>query len=222
MDVLVFGANGRTGLAIVDALTLHGHGVVAGVRSDAHLDTLTAAGVRVRRFDLIAESPESIAAKLDGVEAIVFAAGAGQNRPDLAQWLDLDGAVKTIQAARIRRIDRYIMVSAAGAEARATWNIYGIPDFYIAKYYAEEFLRSSGLSYTVVRPAILTSGAARGKVSVRDNGDHHVSRADVAKVIVAALEDSATVGRGFNLYAGSVPIDSLMRETGQGGSAGTR
>ena len=60
------------------------------------------------------------------------------------------------------------------------------------KFKAEEYIRNSGLKYTIVRPGGLKDGPAGEKTLVVQQGDKSagsVARADVAAVCVAALSN---------------------------------
>lgn len=65
--------------------------------------------------------------------------------------IDLDGAVKTVEAAEMVGIKRFIMVSAIQAHKRESWNEKMVP-YYVAKYYADKILEQSELTYTIIRP----------------------------------------------------------------------
>ncbi|KRN97713.1 NAD(P)-binding oxidoreductase [Companilactobacillus kimchiensis] len=209
MKILVIGANGRTGLQIATTLKNSGYEVIAGVHSPNHIDYVKKLNLAVRKIDLIDMTVAQIAQEMTDIDTIVFASGAPQTQPELAMWIDLDGAAKTMQAAQKNNIKRFIMLSAAGAENRKTWDIYDIPSYYLAKYYAEDYLKKSGLIYTIIRPAILTDDIPRDKVGLIDTGDPRVSRSDVASVVLQAIENSGFKNTDFNLYFGNTDIDKI-------------
>ncbi|WP_165815224.1 NAD(P)H-binding protein [Levilactobacillus bambusae] len=211
MAVLVIGATGRTGFEIIEQLVAASQAVVAGVHSHKLDRQLAELGVQVRHVDLIQDGITQLRDQLAGVETIVFAAGASQSRPDLAEWLDLDGAVKLMDAAKLAGVSRFLMVSAAGASDRSTWDIYDIPQYYLAKYYAERELSRSGLTYTVVRPPLLSNGPRTGRGSLEATGHNAViSRADVAAVVIAAISDERTYHQAFDLFSGNEPVSKLF------------
>ncbi|WP_433333329.1 NAD(P)-binding oxidoreductase [Spirillospora sp. CA-294931] len=81
-----------------------------------------------------------------------------------------------------------------------------------ARIAAEAELRSSGLPWTVVRPTWLTDdppGSHAITLTQDPRTDGMVSRADLATVIVAAVEDPAARGTTFALFnePGSPPAD---------------
>lgn len=208
MKILVIGANGRTGIQIASTLKNSDYTVIAGVHS--HMDYIKKLNLESRRIDLIDMTADQIAAQMTDIDAVIFASTAPHTQPQLATWIDLDGAVKTMQAASQNNIDRFIMLSAAGTEKRSCWDIYDTPDLYLAKYYAENFLKKSDLAYTIIRPAILTDDIPRDRVSLSDSGDPRVSRNDVASVVLAAIENPQYIRTSFNLYRGQTAIDNLV------------
>ncbi|AEV95886.1 NAD(P)-binding oxidoreductase [Pediococcus claussenii] len=208
MRVLVIGANGKTGLDISERLLKSGVRVSGSVHSEHKEDLLTKMGVTILKMDLMKESINQLAEKMTNIDAVVFAAGASQERADLAVWIDLDGMVKTVEAAKKAGIERYIMISAAGAESRDTWNIYDIPLYYVSKYYAEQWLENSGMKYTIIRPAILTDEDPTNMVGLKP-GNPYISRKDVANVTEWSLKNMEAVNKAFNLYQGSIPVSEL-------------
>ena len=74
------------------------------------------------------------------------------------------------------------------------------------KFKAEEYIRSSGMKYTIVRPGGLKDGPAGEKTLVVQQGDTSagsVARADVAAVCVAALADPAAKNVTLELFSES-------------------
>ncbi|KRN97170.1 hypothetical protein IV55_GL000091 [Furfurilactobacillus siliginis] len=203
------GANGQNGRMVIDELQKKQLVPIAGVRREETAKEFSDRGIASVVIDLINDRVEDIKAKLpENIEAIIFTAGAAQNRPQDAVWLDLDGAVKLMTAAKAKGIKHFIMESAAGAESRDTWSVFDIPIYYLAKYYAEEALIHSGLNYTVVRPAILTNETGTNHVGLIQ-GDNRVSRADVAAVMVQAVLDKELLNQRFDLYNGVIPITEV-------------
>jgi uncharacterized protein YbjT (DUF2867 family) len=99
------------------------------------------------------------------------------------------------------------MVSYFGARAD-----HGVPaddPFFAyaeAKAAADDHLRATGLSWTVLGPSALTLEAPTGRIDVSAAESTSVSRADVAAVVAAALADDATIGRTIRFNSGEVPI----------------
>ena len=78
-----------------------------------------------------------------------------------------------------------------------------------AKRGADQALRDSDLDWTILRPGRLTDDAATGQVELGDDEEverDDVTRADVAAVIVAVLDDERAVRRQWNLVNGPTAV----------------
>lgn len=207
MNVLVIGANGQIGGRLVKLLKQEGkHQVKALVRKPEQAEELNAAGIEPVLGNL-EDRVEALAEAMQGCDAIVFAAGSGGSTGlDKTLLIDLDGAVKTMEAAEQAGVKRYVIVSAMQAHNRENWS-EEIKPYYAAKHYADRMLESTGLQYTIVRPGGLTNDPGSGRISAAENLEPgSISRDDVAAVIAALLEDPNAYRRGFDLVAGDTPI----------------
>lgn len=213
MKVLIIGAHGKVGRLLVDELQDRKIDFVAGLRKQEQIKAYEADGIPTQYIDLTApaaEIKESISQS--GADTIVFSAGAGGAGYDLTMEIDLDGAIKSMVVAQELGIKRYVMVSAIYSDDRSKWNASGIRPYYIAKHYADKFLRGTNLDYTIVHPGSLTDEAATGKIKVQTNREGgSVSRADVAKVIAQAIETPATIKRDYNFVSGDEEIVSAIK-----------
>src|SRR5699024_2953275 len=209
---LVVGANGQIGKQVVELLKeSKEHTPRALVRKTDQADAFQQAGVEAVVADLEG-SVDDIAKEAEGGDAIVFTAGSGGHTgADKTLLVDLDGAVKTMEAAQQKGIDRYVMVSAFQANNRENWN-EKIRHYYVAKHYADKELERSGLTYTIVRPGGLTNEPGTGKIAVGGQlADRTtISRADVAKTVFACLDDEKTYRQSFDVVAGDEDIESAL------------
>lgn len=212
MKVLVVGANGQIGQHLVRLLKESDkHTVRAMVRKEEQAESYKKSGVDVAVADLEG-AVEEIAEAAKGCDAVVFTAGSGGHTgADKTLLVDLDGAVKTIEAAKQAGIKRFIMVSALQAHRRENWN-ERIKHYYVAKHYADKMLEQSGLTYTIIRPGGLLNEPGTGKVSAAENLNRaSVPREDVAKTIAVALDEEHTFNRSFDLVSGDDPIPDALR-----------
>jgi uncharacterized protein YbjT (DUF2867 family) len=214
MNVLVIGANGQVGQNIVNLLHSNKyHSLKAMVRKQEQADELASRGIESEVASL-EDSIEVISEAMKGSDAVIFAAGSGGSTgSDKTLLVDLDGAVKTIEAAEKLGVKRYVMISALQAHNRENWHESLLP-YYAAKHYADKLLEVSKLDYTIVRPGGLLNEPGRGKVSIAENlGSGSISREDVAQVVVSSLTKENTIRRSFDLISGedeiSKAIDSL-------------
>jgi uncharacterized protein YbjT (DUF2867 family) len=211
MNVLVVGANGQVGKLLVNQLRENKeHTVKAMVRREEQADAFKKLDVEVA-VTCLEQSVEDIAQAARGCNAIVFTAGSGRHTGyDKTLLIDLDGAVKTIEAAEIVGIKRFIMISAIQAHRRKNWHEKMLP-YYAAKYYADKMLEQSELTYTIIRPGGLVSEPGTGLVSAAvDIPSGKIPREDVARTIIQSLTEENTYYQSFDLVSGEVPIAKAL------------
>lgn len=212
MKTLVIGANGKIGQHLVRLLVEHPeHTVKAMVRKPEQLpffEDLQAEAVVAS----LEGSVEELQRAMAGCDAVVFTAGSGASTgADKTLTVDLDGAAKAVEAAELAGIGRFIMVSALRADDRSHWTKDMTP-YYIAKYHADRILQSSSLSYTIVRPGLLTDEPATGQIAAAGKLEPgSISREDVAAVIVACLESAELTDKVFELTSGDSQIEDALK-----------
>ncbi|HJE87244.1 MAG TPA: SDR family oxidoreductase [Levilactobacillus hammesii] len=210
MQVFVVGANGQIGRLLVKKLQVRGDVPIAGLRPGEDREDWEDLGVQCCRFDLL-EKPEHLASALLGMDAIVFAAGSGgRTKDDMTLLIDLDGAVKTMQAAEIAGVNRFLMISMLFAEDRNRW-ADPLKPLYVAKFYADHWLtHQTNLAYTIVEPGALSFHSETGKLKSDPLAVGSVPRGDVASFLVAALHDDRTIGRTIPLLAGDQSVATVI------------
>ena len=213
MTTFIVGAHGQIGQLLTKQLAATGETVLAGIRDTKQADTLSALGGQPRQFDLTA-LPQEQAAAFKDVDNVVFTAGSGgATGYDGTLEIDLDGAVKTMIAAEQAGVKRYVIVSALYADQRDKWAQTGIEPYYVAKYYADEWLQHrTQLNYTILRPGALTNEAGTGKISLQPTlaSSKKIARADVAAAIVAVLSKPQASGQIYDLVSGTTPIEQAF------------
>jgi len=214
MKVLVVGANGQIGKHLVNLLKdSKEHTVRAMVRKKEQAASFEKSGVEARLADLEG-SVETIAEAAIGCDAVVFTAGSGGHTgADKTMLIDLDGAVKTIEAAEKVGAKRFIMVSGMHVSKRDKWRSYKNSYYMAAKLHADNFLEKSSLDYTIIRPGGLLNEPGTGKVEIAEALDTgSVPREDVAQMIVTTLSMENTYKRTFELITGEELIaDALAK-----------
>lgn len=206
IEVAIAGAHGKIGLLLGKLLVEQGHTVLGLIRNPEQEDDLHAIGVEPVICDL--ERDDDVGAAVSGVDAVVFAAGAGPGSgAERKRTMDFEGAVMLIDAAKAEGTRRYVMVSAIGAAnpPAGGGDVFG--EYLRAKADADAALRASGLDYTIVRPGGLTDEPGTGLVNVGERLDRgEIPRADVAATIAAVLVAANAIGKSFDLVSGETPI----------------
>ena len=212
--IAIIGGHGKVALALTPLLVEEGHAVTSLIRNPDHAREVEEAGATPVVADVEQLDVDGIAAVIADHDALVFSAGAGGGNPDPTLAVDRDAAIRSMDAAVAAGVRRYVMVSYNGASPD-----HGVdPDnpffaYAEAKAAADEYLRSTDLSWTVLGPSRLTEGDPAGSILVapRSEGSGEVSRATVARVIAATLEANATVGRTIEFHDGPTPIEEALR-----------
>ncbi|PYE44242.1 SDR family oxidoreductase [Paenibacillus barcinonensis] len=211
MNVLVIGANGQIGKHLIEQLAQEGkHQVTAMIRKPQQADALEKLGAQVVMGDLEGTVDE-LAEVMKDQNAIVFTAGSGGSTgADKTLLIDLDGAVKTMEAAEKQGVSRFILVSAYGADQRSKWP-EEIKPYYVAKHFADRAMLASDLNYTIIRPGGLKNEPGTGKVATGvDLKPGSIAREDVARVIAASLQEEKTYRMAFDLVAGEQSVSDAL------------
>jgi uncharacterized protein YbjT (DUF2867 family) len=209
--IVIAGGHGRIALRLAALLSARGDHVCALIRNPDHEADVRATGARPVVADM--EALDDLSDLVEGVNAVVFAAGAGPGSgPERKRTVDLGAAVKLLDGARRTGVRRYLMISAMGAADAAAGSAAMRP-YLEAKAQADEALAASDLEWTIVRPGGLTDEAGSGKVdAARALGRRgQVPREDVADVVIACLEEPSTIRVGFELLSGDTPIREAVR-----------
>ena len=103
-------------MRLVAELVARGDTVTGLIRNADHAEEVRAQGADPVVCDLEHASVDEVAAAVAGVDAVVFAAGAGPGSGAARKLtMDRDGAIKLIEATAATA-PRYVMVSSIGAE----------------------------------------------------------------------------------------------------------
>ncbi len=204
MRVVVAGAAGQTGQLVVAELVAAGHDVLGIVRRPEQVAGLEHAGASARLADLTELAPTEWRALMDGVDAVVWAAGAGFGGDP--QAVDGEACIAAQQAADAEGVEQWVQISSMYAD-RADDGPEFLRPVLRAKGTADASLTLTAMGWTVIRPGGLTNDVATGQVYVgRGLTGGMVGRADVASVAVASLTHAAANRQAFDLVSGRTPV----------------
>jgi uncharacterized protein YbjT (DUF2867 family) len=220
MRIVVLGATGRTGRAVIERLLAVGDDAVAVARSPqpgAFPPTVT-----VVRADLASHDP-GLERAFQGADAVVSALGhRGKSDAGVLEA----GARATVAAMQATGVSRLLAVSAApvgtiaspanpypprrdpGDDTITALLLAPIIRRAFARAYAdsarmEDVIRSSGLRWTIARPPRLLNGPPTGRIrtAVDRNvrGGRSVRRSDLAAWLVDAAGDPTTEGHSIGI-----------------------
>ncbi len=203
--VAVVGATGMLGRDVARQLLAGGHRVVGVTRDRARAADLASLGAEIRVADLT--EPASLAAACRGVDIVVSAAHAmlGRGRYT-SERVDDAGQRALIDAAKAAGVRHFVYTSVLGASPDHP------VDFWRTKFKVEQYLKASGLPWTILRPAafmemhahelIGKSIIAGGTATILGRGDrpmNFVAVRDVARLAVRVVTDPALRGQTIEI-----------------------
>ena len=202
--ILVVGGTGTLGTRIVQRLGESGESVRILTRNPERAAALAADGVEVFGGDV--RDPADVAGAATGATAVVAAATGFPGSAGISpQSVDAKGTSLLIDAAERANVERFVLLSVVGVGPDSPISLFR------AKHEAEERLRASSLSWTIVRPTAFmeTWGTlmadmvrTKGKVMVFGHGENpinFVSADDTAALVVRAVSDGALEGRTLSI-----------------------
>ncbi|WP_165329046.1 SDR family oxidoreductase [Streptococcus tangpeifui] len=208
MKIFIIGANGRVASELSERLVSAGHTIYAGVRDLSKVEETEK--VKPISFNLH-DSVADLAKSLRGMDVIYFLAGS--RGKDLLQT-DAFGAVKSMQAAQLAGIKRYIMLSSLFATEPEKWNQAGLDqltDYNIAKFFADNYLvYQTDLDYTILQPGGLAEEAGTGLVTFAPEKVGRNPIPDVAEVLAKIIQYPNTKGKIIQMLSGTESIDAGM------------
>jgi uncharacterized protein YbjT (DUF2867 family) len=201
--ILVVGATGGTGQQIVLQLQEQGYGVRALVRDATSATEKLGPDVELVVADV--RDPESLVPAFDGITRVISSIGSSEKEgPNSPEFVDYGGTKNLIAAAVNARAEQFVFVSSMGVthEDHVLNRIFG--NVLIWKMKAEDYLRASGIAYTVIRPGGLHDKPGGEQKIVFEQGDEvkvaGISRTDVAAVCVAALAYPEAQNKTFEVF----------------------
>src|ERR1700712_1237563 len=199
MRIAIAGGHGAIALHIERQLSAAGHEAIAIIRNPEHAsDVLVAGGIPVI-IDLEKVDARTLALDLQGVDAVVFAAGAGGgSSAERKLTVDRDGAILLADAAEIAGIRRLVLISSMAADTFDPTSDDVFQVYLKAKSEADASIRGRDLEYTIIRPGALTDDAGTGAVELAERTERgSIPREDVAALVVAALVDGIAIRAQF-------------------------
>ncbi len=202
MNVLVIGGTGFTGKFVVRQLLAAGHTVRCLVRPTSDTSGLPTDKIHLVQGDM--GNATELAQALDGMDALVYVASLGFGHAQ--------GVVDTLQASHIKRAV-FVSTTALFTQLNASSKVVRVA--------AEKSITDSALDYTILRPTMIY-GTPNDRNMIRlirfiqrtpiipifgdgQSLQQPVYVADVAAAIVAALPNTVTYRKAYNI-SGAAPL----------------
>ncbi|MGD2069944.1 MAG: NAD(P)H-binding protein [Gemmatimonadota bacterium] len=212
--IAIIGGHGKVALRLSRLLTERGHQVTSLFRKPEQSDDVRKTGATPVVLDVEESSTEELARRIEGHEALVWSAGAGGGNPARTYAVDRDAAIRSMDAAGRAGVDRYVMVSYVGASLQ-----HGVPEddpffaYAEAKAAADDYLRKTGLDWTILGPGRLTLEEPSGRIAVgaeMEEAGRDTARDNVALVAAAVLAEPRTIGTTIDFVDGEIPIEKAI------------
>lgn len=198
--ILIVGASGNLGSVVTQKLLEKGLSVRAMSRKIKNLEKLGLSGAEFVEGDLL--DIKTLQAACKGVNAVVASAHSlfGRGR-ESSKYVDYQGHLDLIDIAKKQGVQHFIYISMETA-------LKDLVPFVEYKFKVEEYLKSSGLNYTILRGGAFMEFHLRemigkpikdkGKVTIFGKGKtarNYVSVGDVADFVILALESDKGVNK---------------------------
>lgn len=211
MKIFIAGGTGRVATELIKDLLKDGHQVVAAARHPENVAEQGNPNVTAVQLDLT-KPVADIADVVGQVDAIYFTAGS--RGKDLLQT-DAFGAVKLMQAAELKHVKRFVLLSSLFALEPEKWNVPGLSDltdYNIAKFFADNYLISNTkLAYTILQPTNLVEKTGSGLITIDAGGPGKNAIENVAKVLADLLKFDNTIGQVIKMRDGETPIEQALK-----------
>jgi len=204
---IVAGATGRAGRLVVQELCKRGYTVRAlMVRPFDAPETTGLSGVEFVEGDL--GSVPSLEKVMQGAQYVISALGS--KKPFSGSEnnkIDNMGNQNLARAAQAQGLRHIVVISSIGAgnSRNAVSCMYKWPMLSVlkAKTSSENFIRSCGIDYTIIRPGGYTEENVADEIAFGEGGKitGRVTRVQIARVCVDALENPAMKNRTFEVVA---------------------
>jgi len=209
--ILVLGATGVLGGKITGRLLDQGEQVRALVRQPSNAQSREARGVETVTGDL--KDAGSLERACQGVEIVITTANSSaRGGDDNPQTVEDQGNRNLIDAARAAGVHHFVFTSALGVDVNSP-----VP-FVRGKAVAEQYLKESGLTYTILEPNLfveiscpnniggpLLAGQPVTLVGEENRKHSMISIEDVASFAVAAARNPRA-GNRVLVLGGPVPV----------------
>ncbi len=197
--ILVAGASGRSGSYIITDLKQQGRTFRSMTRSaTGAVERLGADFEDMNWVEGDARDADRMMEILDGVDLVISVIGSrereGPNGPEFVDW---EGVRNLVDAAVAAEVEHFVLLTALGASDPDHPLNKALGDALKWRFKGEEYLRDSGLAYTIVRPVGLVHDPAPDKGIYIAQGDKWRDMArgtiyygDLAAILIGAIGNS--------------------------------
>ncbi len=203
--VLIVGGTGALGWETVKEALAQGYAVRATTTNVSRArERLGEKGFTWVEMD--ARVVDEIRAAINGVDYVISTLGGScfdPAGPSSARHVDYQGVVNMAGVARTLGVKHFVLTSSIGAGLTEQPLNQFCDNVLMWKWLGEDYLRDGKLPYTIIRPGGLgTDPGGQTGITLAGSGvleGGFIQRADVAKVLVAALGNPDAVGKTIEI-----------------------
>ena len=216
---MVAGATGRVGRVLVQQLQEIGYANIRGITRNKDKAMAEQKG-DIDWFQADVRDPETLKTAFAGVGKVISTVGADQIPGLKPEFVDYGGVKNMVDVAKQTGVKHFVLLSSTGVSEEdnqfdrldryrkkfpeyVDMNLYD--NVFIWKFKGEEYLRDSGLSYTVVRAGQLRPDFPRAQLGIYfSQGDRarggQVGMADAASVLIECLNNRTAQAKTFEAF----------------------
>ncbi len=219
--ILVTGGTGFVGREIVACARAAGFTVRVVCRNPERGRALWGNDKGVEIFHGNVLNPESLVGAFDGIEAVLHLVGIiCESRENTFDRVHRVGTINVVEAMKKAKIKRHLHMSALGARADAR------SQYHKSKWAAEEWVRASGLEFTIFRPSVIYGPSDKSinlfarmtrflpVLPVIGSGNARwqpVSVEQVGQCFVRAVREPLAVGKTYDLVGlAPIPFEEVL------------
>lgn len=146
--VFLTGGSGFVGSAVLSELLARGY----SVNALTHHGKLPASSPELREIHGDLFDPATLNSAIAGCDAVIHLIGIIMEKPSKGitfERMHFEATQQMVDAAKRNDVRRYIQMSALGTRPD------GISDYHRTKWKAEQYVRESGLNWTIFRPSLI-------------------------------------------------------------------
>ncbi len=183
---LVTGATGGLGRRIIRLLREREQAVRAFVRLTSRYGELESRGAQIFIGDLLEN--RDIQKACQGVQYVISAHGSNATTRGGAQALDYRANIDLIDAAKDSGVQHFVFISVLGADRG-----YEDAPVFKAKWAVEQYLKNSGLNYTILRPSGFSSNLIPLAEQFRQTGIYLLVGDPQSRTSIVSTDDLARI-----------------------------
>lgn len=190
--ILIFGATRNTGLELAKRLHARGERVFAFVRDSSNISELNTLNAELLIGDAMDPASIETALASQSFRGIVTTVGCFSCDPPV----DFTANKNIVDAAKAAKVPYVMLISSIGAgdslDSTPFITKFALKRILPLKTKAEQYLRMSGLQYTIIRPGGLSHGPETGTGILTEDSETlgFIDRSELSTLMLACLDHS--------------------------------